>query len=55
LNSDKIWKLWRKCMLNSEKVGKYGISGSWIVKIFIKYKRKLWKDMKLMKERWVED
>ena len=32
--------------------GKYGRKVSWIVEIFGKYRRKLWKDMKNMEEMW---
>jgi hypothetical protein len=32
--------------------GKYGRNGSRIVKIFGKYRRKLWKDMRKMEDMW---
>jgi hypothetical protein len=37
-----------------KRLGKCIWKVSWIVKRFRKYKRKLWKDMELMKEKWVE-
>jgi hypothetical protein len=55
-NSEKIWKLWKKDKFNSETIWKiqkkivkrYGRKVSWIVKRFRKYRRQLWKDMKIM-------
>jgi hypothetical protein len=39
-------------MLNSEKIKiKYGRNPSWIVKIYGKYKRKLWNDKENMEEK----
>ena len=37
LNSEKIWKLWKKSKFNSEKIGKIQKK---IVKRYGKYKRK---------------
>jgi hypothetical protein len=45
LNSEKIWKIQKKIVKWYEK---YGRKASRIVKIFGKYRRKLWKDMKNM-------
>ena len=43
-----------KSKLNSEKIWKYGRKVSWKVKIYGKYRGKLWKDMESMEERQVE-
>jgi hypothetical protein len=32
LKCEKIWKIWKKAKLNSERYGKYGGKVSWIVK-----------------------
>ena len=50
-NSEKIWKLWKKDKLNSEKILKIQKK---IVKWYGKYGRKLWNDMENMEERQVE-
>ena len=61
-NCEIIWKIWKKGKLNSEEIckiqkktvkwyEKYGRNPSWIVKIFGKYRRKLWNDMEIMEEK----
>ena len=63
-NCERIWKRWKKPKLNSGKILEYTeencemiwkiwkkAKASRIVKRFGKYRRKLWKDMEIMKER----
>jgi hypothetical protein len=50
-NSDKIWAKWKTDKLNSEMILKIWKK---VVKRFGKYRRKLWKDMENMEEKWVE-
>jgi hypothetical protein len=44
----------RKAISKVKKYEKYQKNTSWIVKRYGKYRRKLWKDMEIMKERSVE-
>jgi hypothetical protein len=37
LNSEKIWKIWKKIV---KRYGKYGIKVGWIVEWYGKYRRK---------------
>ena len=62
LNSEKIWKIWKKPKLNSKTIwkiqkkivkwyGKYGRKVSWNVKWYRKYGRKWWNNMENIEER----
>jgi hypothetical protein len=41
LNSEKIWKIWKKPKLKEKRYGKYERKASWIVKWYRKYGRKV--------------
>jgi hypothetical protein len=51
LNSEMLWKIWKKSKSNSEKIGTIWKK---IVKWYGKYGRKYWKDMKNTEETQVE-
>ena len=53
-NCEKIWKILKKVGWIVQWYGKYGRKIVWILKWYEKYLRKEWKDMGIMKERWVE-